>query len=464
MQTFPMFLKMRDRRVVVFGGREEAAQKTRLMLKTEAQIVVAADTLCLELAELARSGRVLHHAGPVTAATLDNTALTFCASGCPAADAAHAALAKSCGVLVNAVDQPDICDAYTPALVDRDPVVVAIGTEGTAPVLARQIKSDLETRLEPGLGRFAAAMGRMRSAVAQRVHKSERRAFWAWVWNTLRTQHALGDEDAALSQLTKAIEQGRAPDTLKKGMVSLVGAGPGGADLITLRGMRRLQEADVILYDRLADPEVLELARRDAERIDVGKTPGDTLRPAAWQQQRIERLIVQYAREGLRVVRLKCGDPGVFARTAEELEACKAADIDVEIIPGVTAASAAAAQFNEVLTERRRVDAFTVASARDVTGRSATKAAQALRAGEQVAFYMGLGTVDSLQESLLAHCPADLPCKAVERAGYADARQITCTLETLAQTIRAEAITGPAVLFICWPADHAATAAQAVRA
>jgi uroporphyrin-III C-methyltransferase/precorrin-2 dehydrogenase/sirohydrochlorin ferrochelatase len=456
-----MFLKMAGRRVVVMGGEEEAAQKTRLMLKTEAEIVIAAPTLSPELEELARAGRVIHCATPFDATLFENAILAFAATGCPGADAAQAAVAQAHGVLVNAVDQPDICEAYTPAIVDRDPVVVAIGTEGTAPVLARRIKTALETQLEPNLGRFAAAMGRMRGMVAQRVKKAERRAFWAWVWDGLRAQHARGEEDQALSRFTQAALEGRAPDAQKSGSVALVGAGPGGPDLITLRGMRRLQEADVILYDRLADPEILELARRDAERIDVGKIPGDAVRPASWQQDRIARLMVQHAREGQRVVRLKCGDPGVFARTREELDACTSAGLPVEIVPGVTAASAAAAEFNDVLTERERIDAFTVATARDVLGNAQT-AATALRPGENVALYMGVGKVTELQEALLTQCPSDLPVTIVQRTGYPDARKVTGTLGSLAETVSREGVTHPSVIFIRWPKDHAVARAVAV--
>ena len=157
----------------------------------------------------------------------------------------------------------------------RDPVVVAIGTEGAAPVLARRIKTQLVTQLEPNLGPFTAKMGRMCDAVAQRVNTRERRAFGAWVWDALRLQFADGAEDAALNRFTAAMDAGAAPRAKGEGKVSLVGAGPGGVDLITLRGLKRLQEADIILHDRLSDPQLLELARRDAERVDLGKAPGD---------------------------------------------------------------------------------------------------------------------------------------------------------------------------------------------
>ncbi|MBB5514175.1 uroporphyrin-III C-methyltransferase/precorrin-2 dehydrogenase/sirohydrochlorin ferrochelatase [Rubricella aquisinus] len=461
MQTFPMFLKMSGRRVIVFGGEEEAAQKTRLMLKTEAEIVVVAESLCPELAELARAGRVIHHAPAITADGISGAVLAFCASGCPGADAAHAALAREARVLVNAVDQPDLCDAFTPAIVDRDPVVVAIGTEGTAPVLARRIKSKLETELEPNLGRFAASLGRMRGMVAHRVQKDARRAFWAWVWDVLRPLHASGAEDEALNRMTEAALAGRAPDAARAGSVSLVGAGPGGVDLITLRGLRRLQEADVILHDALSDPEILELARRDAERIDVGKICGDTKRPSAWQQDRIARLMVQHASEGKHVVRLKCGDPGLFGRAREEMDACDAAGIPVEIVPGITAAFAASAEFNAVLTERHEIDAITLASARKATGAACTSAAPTLRPGGAIAYYMGVREAAAIEAGLLQTCPADLPCQIVSRAGYADARSVTTTLSDLSGTIERDGIKSPAILFVKWPTSHGVAAATA---
>ncbi|QPH52252.1 siroheme synthase CysG [Pontivivens ytuae] len=449
MQTFPMFLKLAGRRVVVLGGSEEAAQKTRLMLKTEAQIVLVSPELNAELSGYVAAGRV--HEG--TVADLPGAALAFAASGCAGADAAHAALAKAHGVLVNAVDAPELCDAFTPAIVDRDPVVVAIGTEGAAPVLARRIKSDLEASLEPGLGRFVAAAGAMRGAVAQRIGKDKRRAFWGWVFDVLRPAHA-NDEELALDRLAQAVERG-APDGGGPGSVSLVGAGPGGADLLTLRGLKRLQEADVILHDRLADPAILELARRDAERIDVGKAPGDANRPEAWRQERIDRLIVRLASEGKRVVRLKSGDPGIFGRATEEIDACEEAGIEVEIVPGITAASAATAQFGGCLTERDRIDAITLATARSSDGEACTAAAR-MRPGEQVALYMGVGKVAEVEAAFRANCPGDLDCVLVERAGRADARRVTCRLDQLAATVAEEKVENPAVIFIRWPKKAAA--------
>jgi len=352
MKTFPMFLQMAGRKVVIAGGGEQAAQKARLILKSEAAVTFWAPTLDAELADLVASGRAAHDAGRITPQSFADTALVFIATGCPGIDMSLHALAKDAGATVNVVDQPQLCDAITPSIVDRDPVVVAIGTEGTAPVLARQIKTKLEETLEPRLGDLAAFAGRMRGAAAARLGPRVRRDLWRWVFNeSPRRVFAGGAEREATKLIKDAIATGEFGNETG-GSVALVGAGPGAKDLITLRGVQRLQEADVIFYDRLLDPEILELARRDADRVYVGKAPGCH----SWPQEKITQTLVSAAKRGQRVVRLKCGDPGVFGRSTEEIDALKANEIPFEIVPGVTAACAAAASMGESLTDRGRID------------------------------------------------------------------------------------------------------------
>ena len=252
MKSFPMFIRTTGRRVVICGGGEQAAQKARLMLKTDATLVLAAPELDAELAALVAEGRAVHHAGAITPALFEGAAMGFVATGCPGLDAALHGLAKAGGCPVNVVDRPDLCDLTTPSLVDRDPVVVAIGTEGTAPVLARQIKTQVEQMLAPNLGGLAALAGRMRGAVAQRVAPARRRAFWAWAFSdTPRAAWTRGAERAAAQALKAAIAEGRAPGDAPEGSIALVGAGPGSRDLLTLRAVQRLQEADVIFYNGL---------------------------------------------------------------------------------------------------------------------------------------------------------------------------------------------------------------------
>lgn len=456
MKTFPMFLKMAGRRVVILGGGEQAAQKTRLMLKTEAEIVIVAETLDPELAALAAHGRIRHdtHLSP---ALFDNTALCFVATGDPVEDARLRARASAAGVLTNVVDAPDLCDAFTPSIVDRDPLVIAIGTEGAAPVLARQIKSAVETMLEPRLGDLVALAGRLRAEVASRVAPAQRRAFWAWAFTGApRQAHARGAEREAARILKDAIAAGAAGEA--GGFVSLVGAGPGARDLITLRGAQRLQEADVIFYDRLVDPDLLELARRDAERIYVGKAPG----AHSWPQDRINGVILGAARAGKRVVRLKCGDPGIFARGAEEGAACDAAGIPWEIVPGVTAASAAAAEIGGFLTERGRYDSLVLTTGVARPGDPAPDWASLARPGTTLALYMGVAAAPGIRAALLAAgAPAESTVEIVAEAGTPRSRRWTTTLGAFAETVATETVPNPAIILIRLPKPEATSAVRA---
>lgn len=332
MKTFPMFLQMQGRRVVIAGGGEQAAQKCRLMLKTEAEIVILAPELDPELADLNQSGRIIWQAGTITAADFANTALVFIASGCKGIDASLHALAKAAGAVVNVVDYPALCDALTPSIVDRSPVVVAIGTEGTAPVLARQIKTRLEEQLEPRLGDLAAIAGRMRDLAAQRLTPRRRRDLWRWVFSgPVRRTHAQGGERDAAQMIKDAI-YGGGQISEQKGSLAIVSAGPGPIDLMTLRGVQRLQEADVIYYDDLVNPELLELARRDAERCLIGGTQTGQ----AWPQDRIESVIISAALQGRRVVHLCQGHAASDAHYRRVKAALAASEIDCEFVGGVS--------------------------------------------------------------------------------------------------------------------------------
>lgn len=452
MKTFPMFLQMAGRRVVIVGGGEQAAQKTRLILKTDAHIDVLAPMLEEELADLSTAGRIRHDTGAITPGSFAETALVFVATGCPGADAAVHALAKAGGATVNVVDRPDLCDAITPSIVDRAPVVVAIGTEGTAPVLARQIKTRVEQMLEPRLGDLASLAGRLRGAAAARLGPRQRRDLWRWVFSDApRAAHGRGAEREAAELIKDAIRTGDFGQG--GGSVALVGAGPGSADLITLRAVQRLQEADVIYYDRLVDPAVLELARRDAERVYVGKAPGCH----AWPQDRINAILVSAARRGQRVVRLKCGDPGVFARAAEELAALAAADIPVEIVPGVTAASAAAAAAGAVLTERGRVDTLILTTGHSQTGPSAPAWLDQLRPGTRVALYMAVTSAGDVAARLMASADAArIEVEVVAKAQTADQKILRCRPKDLQARLQSEGIRDTAILFITLPMETSA--------
>lgn len=450
MKYFPFFVKLAGERVVVAGGGEQAAQKVRLLLKSEARIDVMAPTLEAELLDLLRAGRIHHIADVLDRATLEGARVVVCATGCAGADAAIAALGRNAGALVNAVDRPDLCDAITPAIVDRDPVVVAIGTEGTAPVLARRIKTAVEQMLDPSLGGFAAWAGSLRSEVAQRLAPGKRRAFWAWAFSgeleSVWRREGLG---AVAAEAERVIAQGGA--AAPGGSVSLVGAGPGSADLITLRGVQRLQEADVIFYDRLVDPAVLELARRDAERVFVGKAPG----VPQWSQARINRLLVAAAREGKRVVRLKCGDPGIFGRASDELAALREASFAVEIVPGVTAASAAAAEVGRSLTDRDGGRSLVLASGHPATGAASIDWTAVAAMDATVAIYMGVARGDETARALISGgASPEALVDIVENAGSRRSRRITARLSELGDALKCNRVRNPAMLLVSPPKQH----------
>ncbi len=449
MKSFPMFIRTTDRRIVIVGGGEQAAQKARLILKTDARIVLAGIEFDAELTAIVGSGRATWHRDRLTPALFEDAVMAFVATGCPAHDAAAHALARAARCPVNVVDRPDLCDITTPSLVDRDPVVVAIGTEGTAPVLARQIKTSIEETLPPSLGGLADFAGRLRSEVARRVPRDNRRAFWRWVFaETPRQMWARGQESHAMRAVKSALDAGGAHAAPRTGSIALVGAGPGARDLMTLRAVARLQEADVIFYDRLVCEDVLEVARRDAERVFVGKVVG----AHAWPQDRINAVIVAEAAKGRRVVRLKSGDPGIFGRAAEELDAARAAGIEVEIVPGVTAACAAAAAAGRPLTKRGSSDTLILTTGTGCDGRLSDGGLSHSGPGTTTILYMAVRQaaqiVDCLRDRGL---PESAPVTIAAEVSKPGERLIETTLVKLPCVLADASINGCAILWIKWP-------------
>ncbi len=454
MKAFPMFIRTTGRRVVIVGGGEQAAHKTRLMLKTDAELVLVAETLEPELQGLVDQGRAVH-ARTLGTAVFEDAAMAFVGTGCPGLDAAAHALAKAARCPVNVVDQPDLCDLTTPAIVDRDPLVVAIGSEGTAPVLTRDIKTRLEQLLPQNIGGLAALAGRLRPSVDARVPRQQRRALWAWVFKGgPRDAWVRGHERDSARAIKDAIAAGAAPKDSASGHISLVGAGPGARDLLTLRAVERLQEADVIFYDRLVDEEVLELARRDAERVFVGKHVG----AHAWPQDKINQMIVAEARKGRRVVRLKSGDPGIFGRATEELDAAREAGISVEMVPGVTAATAAGAALGTSLTERDVSDVLILATASGSSLDPEPKATRHSGPGTTTAIYMGVSHASRLASDLMNKGLSEsAPVQVAVEVSKQGQLLLDTTLGALAQALAAKKIKGCALIVVKWPKSQAAT-------
>ncbi len=443
MRCFPIFLDLRGRRVLVSGGGETALAKLRLLLKTEARICVYAAEPAPELRLWAAEGRVILTERALGEGDALCAALLYAANADPAEDARVAAIARRAGALANIVDDLEGSDFITPALVDRDPVTVAIGTEGAAPVLARRIKAETEARLDPALGALAR-IGAARRADVAHLGGAERRRLWSrWYDDAGPRAFAEGGEDAARAALDALIAGPE--ETPRGGFVRLVGAGPGDPELLTLKARKALHEADVVIHDRLVGAGVLELARREARRVEVGKIPGGP----SWRQQDIDALMIAEARAGHVVVRLKSGDPGVFGRLDEELDALAAAEIAHEVIPGVTAAAAAAASAKVSLTRRGRNKAIRLMTGHDVDGFAEHDWRALAAPGATAAIYMGVRAARFLQGRLMLHgADPATSVTAVENASRAEEKIVAAPLSRLPEALAEAGVRGPAILFL----------------
>ncbi|GGL59452.1 siroheme synthase CysG [Wenxinia marina] len=455
MRHYPVFLDLKGRRVVLAGGGETALAKLRLLTKTEARIEVFAADPVPALQALADEGRIHLHRRGFAAGDAAGAALAYAAADDEAEDRRVAALARADGALVNVVDDLNASDFITPAIVDRDPVVVAIGTEGAAPVLARRIKAELEERLPASLGLLARAGRAFRRAAEALPHGRPRRDFWS-DWYDRAGPKAL--EEGGTAALAPALER-----TLddhrharpRAGHVAFVGAGPGDPDLLTLKARKALDVADVVIHDRLVTPAILELARREAVMIDVGKEGFG----ASAAQDDIDALIVEHARKGAQVVRLKGGDPTIFGRLDEEIDACDAAGIEWSVVPGITAASAAVAQIGQSLTRRTRNSSVRLLTGHDMKGFAEHDWKALAPPGEVAAIYMGKRAARLVQGRLMMHgADPATPVTVVENASRPDSRTIATTLGRMEPTISDAGLTGPALVLIGLAPRHAAYA------
>jgi uroporphyrin-III C-methyltransferase/precorrin-2 dehydrogenase/sirohydrochlorin ferrochelatase len=362
----PIFLDLQGRKIVIIGGGGEAvAWKAELLAASGARVCVYASDVCAELTALVESIESLTHFGRAWRETdLDDAWLVIADCAEPEEAARLSAAARSRGVLVNVIDQPGYCDFQFGTIVNRAPVVIGISTDGGAPILGQAIRRRIEAILPRSIGPWAKAAKEFRVQLKTLVPSREgRRRFWEKFVDVTFVSQA--DEDARLAELERlAHEILQEQAEPKVGEVVIVGAGPGDPELLTMKAVRELQAADVIIYDRLVTHEVLELGRREARRILVGKKGYG----AACRQDEISVLLVRLAREGKRVVRLKGGDPAVFGRTAEEAEACRAADVPVRIVPGITAASAAVASLGLSLTHRGHAQRLQFVTGHDRNG------------------------------------------------------------------------------------------------
>ena len=443
MDQFLPAIPLAGAKIVVVGAGEAALNKLRLFRTAPCDLVWATLGQAHAVpADLNDAARIVTQAGP--RGLFKDARLVFIGLDDRKTARRLAGRARRAGALVNVVDDLDLCDFYTPAVVDRGAVTVAISTGGSGPVLARDIRSAVESVIAPGVGLLAETAAQLRDAVKARFPTVDaRRRFWERVLRGPAARLADGgDGPGARTAIETALRDARGDDA---GVVDLVGAGPGDPELLTVKAARLIRDAEVIVHDRLVSPDILDRARRDAIRIDVGKTAGHHPVP----QSRICEILIEEARKGRRVVRLKGGDSFIFGRGGEEAEAVRAAGIEVHVTPGVSAALAAGSQAQIPLTHREDAQAVTFVTGRPKTGGPALDYAALAAATHTLVVYMGVAVSAVLARRLIeAGRPAGTPVAVVENAALPGERRVFTTLERLAETIARQDIKGPAAIII----------------
>lgn len=447
MKYFPVFVDLEHQIVLLAGDSEGVLAKAYGLLKTTANLHVYCLQPSRELQRLAADQRIkLHRAQPGRAA-IEQARLVYIACRDVAAAREIRALCRAAGVLCNTVDDAGSADFISAAIVDRDPVVVAIGSEGSAPLLVRRIKRDIEQQLASTTGAVARLAARLRPVVKTHLDKAARLRFWEQFFGGAADRVIEHNGSAgARRYFHRALRaDAAAPAPAKTGRVAIVGAGPGDPDLLTLKAVRLLAAADVVLYDRLVDPRILDHARREATLTEVGKIPGGQ----SWAQNDINHEMLRHAEQGAQVVRLKSGDPMVFGRADEELDALTAAGIPCTVVAGVTAAASAAASMQTSLTRRGRNSAFTVLTAQDTAGYAEHDWRQLARVNATSAIYMGVRAAPFVQGRLLLHgADPATPISIVENASRNNERLINARLGELSAVLETQKVVGPAVIFI----------------
>ncbi|EMH4032079.1 siroheme synthase [Klebsiella oxytoca] len=430
MDYLPIFADLKQRPVLVVGGGDVAARKVDLLQRAGAEIRIVAQSLSPELEQQRQQGQLLWLGKTFDPPQLDDVFLAIAATDDNALNAAVFAEADKRRVLANVVDDQPRCSFIFPSIIDRSPLVVAVSSSGQAPVLARLLREKLEALLPASLGQMAQVAGRWRGQVKQRLASiGERRSFWEKTFGgRFATLVANGQTAQAERQLEQDLQSFAAGDEGAQGEIALVGAGPGDVGLLTLRGLQVMQQADVVLYDHLVSGEILDLVRRDAERICVGKRAG----AHSVIQEETNRLLVELAQQGKRVVRLKGGDPFIFGRGGEELQVAAAAGIPFQVVPGVTAAAGATAYAGIPLTHRDHAQSVTFITGHCRPDGDGLDWADLARARQTLAIYMGTMKAADISQRLIAHGrAAETPVAVISRGTRADQQVQIGTLDQL---------------------------------
>ncbi|MBW9087542.1 uroporphyrinogen-III C-methyltransferase [Rhizobium wenxiniae] len=443
LSAFPAFFRVHGKTVAVFGNGDEAYAKARLLRNTDAEIVAYADEPEADYAAWLEAQGIKVIRAEFSAEQVKGAVLVFAATGKAEQDQTIVTAARAQKIPANAVDQPDYCDFFTPALVNRAPVAIAIGTEGAGPVLAQMIRARIDQMLSPSLGRLANLASDYRDAAERLVPRGvSRRIFWRRFFSGDVADAIEANDHASARRAANVLlsTSGQA-----EGKIWLVGAGPGAEDLLTLRAQRVLMEADAIVYDALVPQAIVDMGRRDAERLSVGKRKNCHSK----SQDEINRLLVDLGRQGKRVVRLKSGDPLVYGRAGEEMAALREAGIAYEIVPGITSAFAAAADFDLPLTLRGVASSLIFTTGHDLTGDVLPDWASLAISGATIAVYMGRTVAASVSERLMdAGLSRDTTVAVIENASRTDRKLFHGVLSELPSLEARDDLDGPVMVII----------------
>jgi uroporphyrin-III C-methyltransferase/precorrin-2 dehydrogenase/sirohydrochlorin ferrochelatase len=444
MDFLPVFLNVRGQPVLVAGGGEVATRKVALLLEAGALVAVVAPELCETLRVHAEEGKVQWRRGAFAPGDLEGRMIVIAATDDHDVNREISQLCRKRGIPVNVVDSPELCSFVMPSIIDRSPVQIAVSTGGASPVLARLLRMRLEAAIPSTYGRLAAMVERYRAAVKSRFGDvNARRAFWESVLQGRIAELVFsGKDEEAERALQSAIAEGESRNV---GEVYLVGGGPGDPDLLTFRALRLMQQADVVVYDRLVSEEVLNLCRRDAERVYVGKERDNHSVP----QEQINQLLVDLAKQGKRVCRLKGGDPFVFGRGGEEIETLMENGVTFQVVPGITAALGTAAYAGIPLTHRDHSQAvvFVTGHLKDGTMNLNWKSLAA--PNQTVVFYMGLKGLPVICRQMKENgLPGDTPIALVQQATTPRQRVFTGTLDSINQDIEGKEIHAPTLIVV----------------
>ncbi len=445
MQALPIFMNINQRLCVVIGAGEVAARKVTMLLRAQASVTVYAPEICPTLADLVEAGRIRYQQARFADQQLSGACLVIAATNDLQVNTAVSLAAQANNIPVNVVDAPALCTFTMASIVERSPIVIAISSEGNAPVLARYLRSKIETMLPAGYGRIAAIAGEFRDKVKSKYATSQaRRIFWEGVLQGPIVERILAGQEAAARI---GLDQLLADDTASQqhGEVYLVGGGPGDPDLLTFRALRLMQQCDVCVYDKLVSPEVLDLVRRDAELIYVGKSRDQHTLP----QEEINQLLARLALAGKRVLRLKGGDPFIFGRGGEEIETLMQQGVPFQVVPGITAANGVSSYAGIPLTHRDYAQACLFITGHLKNGVLDLDWAAMARPQQTVVIYMGLVGLEQICQQLMAHGVArDMPAAVIQQGTTQHQRVVSANLSDLASQVAAAKMKAPCLTII----------------